>query len=65
MTDENPVLKALEVYKRTHPRRAHEVDAAFEEYEDSESAIEDPAAHGEHDPEADSEQLPLDGDQAA
>ena len=43
---ENPVLAALEAYKRTHPHREDEIEAAFESFEpdqDSEVAGVRPA----------------------
>lgn len=36
---ENPVLAALEAYRRTHPHRSDDIDAAFDRYDpDSEAA---------------------------
>lgn len=52
--EENPVLKAMEAYRRARPHRSDELDAAFERYQDSEAAPL-PAA-GESDPDAASEQ---------
>jgi len=44
----NPVLAALEAYRRTHLHRSDEIDAAFAEYSESdeeERPAEPPAQH--------------------
>jgi len=58
---ENPVLAAMEVYRRTHPHRSDELDEAFAR-SDPDSGVASVPAAGESDPAATSEQLSIDDD---
>ena len=56
---ENPVLSAMEVYRRTHPHRSDELDEAFERYDpDSGSAAIQHLPTDTADPEQTTLELP-------
>lgn len=60
---ENPVLTALEAYRRTHPHRSDEIDEAFERFDPDSAAAAD--ANDRTDDTVVAEQLVLEDDGAA